>query len=28
MSDFGDITVIILQFMFFKRAAYICFSNR
>jgi len=28
VSVFGDIAVIILQFMFLKRAAYICFSNR
>jgi len=28
VSVFGDIAVIILQFMFFKMAAYICFSNR
>jgi len=25
VSVFGDIAVIILQFMFLKRAAYICF---
>jgi len=28
VSVFGDIAVIISQFMFFKRAAYIYFSNR
>jgi len=28
VSVFGDIAVIILQFMFFNRAAYICYSNR